>query len=130
MTTQKLQSLKVHVIHFMMHVSFLRGLKVSSHCKVLPYPSRVARKFCACHVSLLVLIISFNDILDLDRIQRQAVSEAQFFSQNIDIVLLDHIQMMAVTVALIQSLLSLQLLMNSSLAILSNSLIYTPAGRI
>ena len=42
--TQKLLSLKIHVIYFKMHRSFRHGLKVSLHCEVLPNPSGVARK--------------------------------------------------------------------------------------
>ena len=93
--SQKLLSLKIHVIYFKMHSSFLHGLKVTSHCEVLVNLSREARKFCACQVSFLVLIIGSNDILDLDMTQRQAVSVI------INIALLDHIKIMAVTVALI-----------------------------
>ena len=101
-TTQKLLSLKFHVMYFKMHSSFLHGLKVSSHCEVLPNFFEVVRLACWC------FIISSYDILDLDMIQRYAVSV------NMDIVLLDHIiiKMMAVTIALIWSI------MKSSLAIL------------
>ena len=56
------------------------------------YVLMVAR-FCARQVNLLVLIIGSNDILDLDMTQRLAVGVI------INIVLLDHIKMMAVTVA-------------------------------
>ena len=86
----QLLSLKIHVIYFKMHSSFLHGLKVSSH-----WDSKTG---CKCSTVL--------------------------FLGNINIVLLDHIKMMAVTVARIWSI-SLQLLMNSSLAILSNSLIHS-----
>ena len=66
---------------------------MSSHCEVLPNLFRLARKFCAGHVILLA---------DLGMIHRQAVSVAQFFfSEIVDIAFLDHIKMMAVTVALI-----------------------------
>ena len=128
--TQKLPSLKFQ-IYFKMHSPFLHGLKVWSHCEVLPNLSWVARKFCAGQVlSCWWFIFSSNDILNLYLIHRQAVSVARFFFlENIIIVILDHIKIMAVTVALIWFT-SLQLSMNSSLAILSNSLIHTPAGHI
>ena len=44
-TTQKLLSLKFHVIYFKIHSPFLHGLKVSSHWEVLPNLSGVSRKF-------------------------------------------------------------------------------------
>ena len=66
-----------------MHISSLASAwseGVLAYFEVLPNLFRVAKKFCACQVSLLVqVIISSNDILDLDMIQREAASDAQFF---------------------------------------------------
>ena len=46
---------KFHVKNLKMQSSFLHGLKRSSHREVVPNLSRVARNFCACEVSLLVI---------------------------------------------------------------------------
>ena len=124
--TQNLPLLKFHIIYFKMHSSFLHGLKVSSHCEVLPNLFRVARKFSACPVSLLVLYHQlewyFGSIYDS---KTGCKCSTAIFLRYINIVLLDHIKMMAVTVARSWSINS-QLLMN--LVIIS--LILTSAGHI
>ena len=71
---------------YKMHSSFLHGLKVSLHIARFsqislrqPGSSVLVRLACWC------FIISSHDILDLDMIQRQAVSVAHFFFSQIQI---------------------------------------------
>ena len=75
-----------------MYSSFLHGLEVSSHIAMFSQIS-LWQPGSSVHVMLACwcFIVSSNDILHLDMIQRQAVSVAQFFFGNIDIIFLDHI---------------------------------------
>ena len=67
-----------------MHSSFLHGLKVSLHIARFSQIS-LGQPGISVHVRLACwcFIISSNDIVDLDMIQRQAVSVAQFFFSEI-----------------------------------------------
>ena len=75
--TQKLLSLKIHVIYFKMHSSFQHGLKMSSHCEVVPNLSGVTRKF---FPSLIWLSIEIKFKYQPEEKEIDVVEELELYS--------------------------------------------------